>query len=95
MEVIGSTTNMTIRIDKNFKKETDNLFKKLGINTTSAIMMFLKQCHREQGLPFSPSLTPAPSKELQESLLEAEEMRQKINRKGYDNIDDLMKALDD
>ena len=41
--------NMTIRIDKDFKKQVDNLFKELGLNTTSAIMMFLKQCNRDQG----------------------------------------------
>lgn len=44
--------NMTIRIDREFKKSMDDLFKNLGINTTSAIMMFLKQCDREKGLPF-------------------------------------------
>ena len=44
--------NMTIRIDKDFKKNMDSLFKNLGINTTSAIMMFLKQCDRDKGLPF-------------------------------------------
>ena len=86
---------MTIRIDKKFKKETDNLFKDLGINTTSAIMMFLKQCHRDQGLPFTASLSPAPSKQLEEALIEAEEIRKDPNRKGYNTINDLMKALDD
>ena len=48
--------NMTIRIDKDFKKNMDSLFKNLGINTTSAIMMFLKQCDREKGLPFVASM---------------------------------------
>ena len=49
--------NMTIRIDRDFKKDMDNLFKNLGINTTSAIMMFLKQCDREKGLPFIASMS--------------------------------------
>jgi len=49
--------NMTIRIDKDFKKQVDNLFKELGLNTTSAIMMFLKQCDRNKGLPFVASLS--------------------------------------
>ena len=95
METISNTVNMTIRIDKELKKETDNLFKELGINTTSAIMMFLKQCHRNQGLPFTASLAPAPSKELQEALLEAEIIRKDPNRKGHNNIDALMKELND
>ena len=96
VEAMNNTVNMTIRIDKDFKKETDSLFKDLGINTTSAILMFLKQCHREQGLPFTASLlAPAPNKEFQSALIEAEEIRKDKNRKGYSNISDLMKALDD
>lgn len=34
--------------------------------------MFLRQCEREQGLVFTPNLTPAPSKELLESLKKIE-----------------------
>lgn len=34
--------------------------------------MFLRQCEREQGLVFTQNLTPAPSKELLESLKEIE-----------------------
>ena len=52
MEEKNNMVNMTIRIDKGFKRKMDGLFKELGINTTSAIMMFLKQCDREKGLPF-------------------------------------------
>ena len=47
---------MSFRVDKNLKQQADTLFKNLGINTTSAIMMFLKQCDREKGLPFVASM---------------------------------------
>lgn len=57
--------NMTIRIDKVFKKEMDTLFKNLGINTTSAIMMFLKQCDRDKGLPFIASMNNTNEKFLE------------------------------
>ena len=57
--------NMTIRIDKDFKKEMDTLFKNLGINTTSAIMMFLKQCDRDKGLPFIASMNNTNEKFLE------------------------------
>ena len=71
MTSISNTTNMTIRIDKNFKKEMDNLFKNLGINTSSAIMMFLKQCEREQGIPFNVTME-VPNKRLISALEESE-----------------------
>lgn len=77
MNAISNTTNMTIRIDKDLKKSVDTLFKKLGTNTNSAINMFLRQCERQQGLVFTPSLTPAPSKELLESLKEIESYKKR------------------
>ena len=43
---------------------------------------------------FKPSLlSPAPGKELQKALKEAEEMRNDLNRKGYNNINELIKDL--
>ena len=48
------TINMSIRIDKNLKKQADSLFKELGLNTTAAVTMFIKQCIREQSIPFRP-----------------------------------------
>lgn len=96
MKSLSNTVNMTIRIDKDLKKDIDILFKNLGINTSSAIMMFLKQCNREQGLPFTPNmLAPVPSKELLESLEEAKTISKDSSRKGYKNIEEVMKALNE
>lgn len=94
MQTISNTTNITIRIDKNLKKSVDNLFKKLGISTSSAINMFLKQCEREQGLVFTPTLAPAPSKELKSALEEIEDYKNgKINLESFDNVQAMRKAL--
>ena len=96
MNTISNTTNMTIRIDKNLKKSVDKLFKNLGISTNSAINMFLKQCDREQGLVFTPSMTPPPNKELMESLQEIENYKNgKIELDSYDDVKSLRKALTD
>ena len=94
MANLSNTTNMTIRIDKEFKKDMDNLFKNLGINTTSAIMMFLKQCEREQGIPFNVTME-VPNKRLISALEESEDIiNGKINTKRYENIDELVKDID-
>lgn len=94
MSSLSNTTNMTIRIDKNFKKEMDNLFKNLGINTTSAIMMFLKQCEREQGIPFNVTME-VPNKRLISALEESENIiNGKVNSKKYNNFDELVKDVD-
>jgi len=94
MASLSNTTNMTIRIDKKFKKEMDNLFKNLGINTTSAIMMFLKQCEREKGIPFNITME-VPNKRLMKALEESEDIiNGKVETKRYDNFDELMKDID-
>lgn len=94
MNTISNTTNMTIRIDKELKKSVDSLFKKLGTNTNSAINMFLRQCDREQGLVFTPSIAPKPNKELLESLQEIEDYKNgKVKLDSYDDVKSLRKAL--
>lgn len=50
-----STINMSFRVDKETKEKADKLFKKMGMNTSVAINMFLNQCIIEDGLPFTPS----------------------------------------
>lgn len=96
MNSISNTTNITIRIDKNLKRSVDNLFKSLGTTTSSAINMFLRQCDREQGLVFTPSMNTTPNKELLESLQEIEDYKNgKIKLDSYDDVESLRKALID
>ena len=52
MASISSTTNLNIRIDTNLKKESDLLFKELGLNMTTAISMFLTKCVNTSSIPF-------------------------------------------
>ena len=93
MNAISNTTNMTIRIDKELKKSVDSLFKNLGTNTNSAINMFLRQCVREQGLVFTPTMS-VPSKELLASLQEIEDYKNgKIKLESYEDVKALRKAL--
>ena len=72
------------------------MFKKLVTNTNSAINMFLRQCDREQGLVFIPSMNTTPSKELLESLQEIEDYKNgKIKLDSYDDVKSLRSALTD
>ncbi len=44
--------NMTIRIDSKTKKDADRIFKNLGMTTSTAINVFLRQSIINEGLPF-------------------------------------------
>ena len=87
---------MSIRISDTDKIAADDLFKKLGITTNSAINMFLKQCIRMQSLPFTPSLE-IPNNKLMKTLEESEDIYQDIKngkRKAYSDSKSLFDGLD-
>ena len=46
------STNIQIRISEQEKKEVERIFKSLGLSTTQAIKLFLKQVQLQQGIPF-------------------------------------------
>lgn len=47
-----TTTTITIRIDKDTKSRAESLFNSIGINTSTAITMFLKAAIKENKIPF-------------------------------------------
>ena len=52
MATISNSTNLNIRVDSNLKKDAEDLFKRLGLNMSSAINVFLTQSVKEQAIPF-------------------------------------------
>ena len=53
------TVNVTVRMERKTRDDAAKLFSKLGVSTTQAINMFLKQAVREQGIPFEVTARPA------------------------------------
>lgn len=47
---------ITLQVDKNAKEVADKIFEELGIDTETAINMFLKQSVRMGGIPFMPNV---------------------------------------
>ena len=45
-------STIQVRVDDDLKSKADALFKELGIDTTSAIRMFLTQAVAYDGIPF-------------------------------------------
>ena len=93
MGSLVKSTNLNIRVDSNLKKEAENLFKKLGLNMSSAINVFLAQSVREQAIPFEIH-EDRPNKKLLKALKEVEKMKKNPEKyKGYTNIDELFDDL--
>lgn len=53
------TVNVTVRMERQTRDGAAKLFSELGISTTQAINMFLKQTVRERRTPFEVTARPA------------------------------------
>jgi DNA-damage-inducible protein J len=56
------------RLDPKLKKSTERIFTELGISTTEAIRLFLKQVELHHGLPFPISI---PNAETVAAMMES------------------------
>ena len=52
------TVNVTVRMEKQTRDGAAKLFSELGISTTQAVNMFLKQAVRERRIPFEITARP-------------------------------------
>ena len=94
MSSLSQSTSMSFRLDKNLKKEADDLFKKLGLNTSVALNMFLTQSVREQAIPFTVT-TEIPNSRLLEALEEARKISTgEIEAKRYNSFAEAIEDLD-
>ena len=88
-----STTNITIRMDEQLKKQAEELFSDLGLSMTTAFIAFTKQAVREQRIPFNLSRN-VPNAETIAAIDEVEKMKLNLQGyKGYDNVDEMMTEL--
>ena len=47
-----TNTNINVRTDLTTKQNAEKVFNSLGMNMSTAINVFLRQCIRENGIPF-------------------------------------------
>lgn len=81
-----STINVNIRTDENLKNEVTEIYKKLGLNLTTAVNMFFIATVRENGIPFSLKIDEPNS-------LTASAIAEDKNSKGCHDLNDLRKSL--
>lgn len=89
---MATTTNFSVRMDSDIKKECEALYGELGINLTTAINVFLRQSLRAGGFPFDVRLEQ-PNKETIVALLEAERISRDPSVKRYSDVEEALKEL--
>ena len=88
-----ATVPTQIRIDSSVKEQASALFSDLGMDMSSAVNIFLRQCILHGGLPFSVEL-PRFNKETLDAIDEARRISSDPDVKGYNSIEELRAALD-
>lgn len=88
-----STVPTQIRIDKDIKEQVSVLFSELGMDMSGAVNIFLRQCLIHNGLPFNVNL-PEFNQETLKAMAEAKAISRDPNIRGYNNMEDLKKALE-
>lgn len=89
-----ATAPTQIRIDADIKKQASDLFSDLGLDMSGAVNLFLHQCVLRGGLPFSVEV-PRYSQRTLDAMDEARRISRDPDVKGYTNIEDLKKALEE
>lgn len=65
---MNKTAVVTARIEPGLKENAERVFKQLGLTTTQAITLFLRQVELQQGLPFDLKVPNATTRDtLQEA----------------------------
>lgn len=89
---MSTTTNFSVRMDSDIKKQCEMLYGELGINLTTAINVFLRQSLRAGGFPFDVRLEQ-PNKETMAAMLEAERIGRDPSVRRYSDVEEALKAL--
>ena len=89
-----ATTPAQIRIDAAIKKQATDLFNKLGLDMSGAVNLFLHQCVLRGGLPFNVEM-PRYSQRTLDAMDEARRISRDPDVKGYTDMDELRKALEE
>ena len=89
-------STIQVRVDDDLKAKSDELFKDLGTDTTTAIRMFLKQALAVNGFPFEikrASVNPYEALSEAEMLEKLEKSREHAAQGMYKDATDVSRDM--
>lgn len=87
-----ASTNFSVRMDSELKKQCEALYGELGMNLTTAINVFLRQSLRVGGFPFEVRLEQ-PNAETIAAMQEAERIARDPETERYTDVEEALRAL--
>ncbi len=85
---MAKTTMISTRIDPDLKTKVEEIFTQLGLSTTQAITLFLKQVELHNGLPF---LIKIPNETTRKAIDESKYSAKMVR---FENPNDLYEDMD-
>ena len=86
------TVSFSVRTDPVLKIQVEDFLDNVGMSMSTAINLYLRKIVLEQRIPFEISL-PRLSRESQEALLEAEELKKPGVGKVFKTVEELREDL--
>ena len=83
----------TLSIDSDVKAKVQALYAKLGLDMSTAVNIFFRQCLYAHGLPFEVK-DEIPNQITREAFAEGEAMLADPNTKRFSSVDELFADLD-
>lgn len=71
MNIMAKAVNVSLRIDEDVKRESEQLFGELGLTLSAAVNVFLRQAIRHGGLPFDVKVG-VPGRDTMEAVEEVQ-----------------------
>ncbi|MBQ3426566.1 MAG: type II toxin-antitoxin system RelB/DinJ family antitoxin [Clostridia bacterium] len=91
--MIMATTNMSIRMDVDLKKQAETMLASMGLNMTTAMNIFLHQVVRQGKIPFEIA-TDIPNAETLAAMREMDDIISgKVETKRYKSTKELFEDL--
>lgn len=91
-------TTIQVRVEEDLKAKSDQLFKDLGTDTTTAIRMFLKQAIAKNGFPFEIKRHDSPRNPYaylteEELFSKLEASRKHANEGNYKEVNSMVAEM--
>ncbi|MBV6488394.1 MAG: hypothetical protein GHHEDOFH_02353 [Pseudorhodoplanes sp.] len=87
---MGKTGYITARVEPKLKAQAGRVLEKVGVSTSDAITMFLRQVVMQQGLPFEPRI---PNAETRKAIEELENPTKRAKLKRHATTEQMFKDI--
>jgi DNA-damage-inducible protein J len=85
---MAKTAVVTTRVESELKQEVELVLAELGLTTSQAMLLYLKQIALQRGIPFAVKL---PNQATMNAIAES---REPYNLPGFDTVEDLFDDLE-